>query len=60
MAFHRVGPERLQYLPFFGYEIVAEDDEFLCVHSFDRGTEIISKSNPMIWFDDPLEADQLK
>jgi len=41
----------------FGFETVLENDEFLCVHSFNRGTEIIQKSNPMIWFDDPLEAD---
>ena len=60
MAYHSIRPEQLQHLSMFGFETVSENDEFLCVHSFSRGTEITQKSNPMIWFDDPLEADQLK
>ena len=60
MADHSIRPEQLQHLAMFGFETVLENDEFLCVHSFNCGTEIIQKSNPMIWFDDPLEADQLK
>ena len=60
MVYHSIRPEQSQHLSMFGFETVSENDEFLCVHSFSRGTEIIQKSNPMIWFDDPLEADQLK
>ena len=47
MAYHSIRPEQLQHLSMFGFETVSENDEFLCVHSFSRGTEIIQKSNPM-------------
>lgn len=60
MSWHRVHPDKLQYISLFGFEIIGQNDEFLFVHSFDHGQQIIEKSNPMIWFDDPLEANQLQ
>jgi len=55
----RVEPSKFEHLPLFGYEILAQNDEFLVVHSFERGEEIIPLSHPYFWFDDPLEAQQI-
>ena len=56
----RIDPNKFEHLPLFGYEVLVQNDEFIVVHSFERGEEIIPLSDPFFWFDDPQEADQIR
>lgn len=55
----RVDPSKFIHLLLFGYEVLVQNDEFIVVHHFERGEEIIPLSHPYFWFEDHLDADQL-
>ena len=55
----RIDPSKFEHLSLFGYEVLAQNDQFIVVHSFERGEEIIPLSDPYFWFEDHSDADQL-
>ena len=58
MPFFEIPPEKLEHLSLFGYDKIAEDENFAW-YSSSKGRMRVDKKQPFVWLDDMGEAGQL-
>lgn len=58
MPWVRIPPDRLEHLPLFGYDKIAEDDNFAWYHG-PRGRMRVEKDDPRVFLVDDVDAMQL-
>ncbi len=57
MPWVKIPPERLQDLPLFGIDLVADDDNWAWYRG-SSGRMRVEKSDPKVWFEDLSDAHQ--